>query len=306
MAGQFESYLAWDLYKATFSETDQDGFLVVQPDHYGEKNGGGPPGEVHFPFGFWSNPLDPDVDSAGNVGEGCNAFIAWEGSEPHVLLGSDPRVTPLLPNRVKGESGIYGAKGNFVRCQVDGAVTMYTTADATTAGQVIYRRAAPNGFADVAPWGRQTFDANGWRVVTASGARFVMGGIGGLSAPLGAIDSYAKLSAATVRIQGTVITLGPATGVSDAVAKATPALTSLDAIQAALTAVSALLAAMQAAIVAVPAGTTPAPGPGPGALAAAITAATALLGPAQVAVAGAATAIGAAHGTLPSSSTTVV
>jgi len=234
----FDSVLHWDLYGLAFSEMDPDGFLIGQPDHYGEKAGGGPGGEIHQPFGFWSNPPDPEVDPDGNIGRRCNVFVAWEGGQPHLIAGSDPRFIPLLPNRVKGESGIYGSKGNFVRCQVDGGVTMYTTADGTPTGQVVYRRAAPDNFADVAPWGRETFDANGKRIVTASGARFVMGGIAGLPDPVSVIGSYIKLSAGTVRLEGTVITIGPATGISDAIAKATP----VTAVFSALGSVVAILA----------------------------------------------------------------
>lgn len=303
----FEPVLAWDLYGIAGSEMDPSGFLLIQPDHYGEKAGGGPSAEAHYPFGLWGNPPDPETDADGNLGVRCNVLWAWEGGQGHAFPGSDPRVTPLLPNRVKGESGIYGARGNFFRCQVDGACTAYTTADGTTTGQVVYRRAAPSGFADVAPWGRHTFDPYGWRVVTASGARFVMGGIGGIPAPLSVLGSYAKLSASALRFEGSLITLGPAAGAGDAVARATGTNLTFAAVDSALVAIGVALAALQAAVGAVPAGTTPAPsGGGPAALGAAITAAIAAVGGAATAIGTAGGAVVAAQASIPSTSTTVV
>lgn len=228
----FEPVLAWDLYGASGSELDPDGFLLIQPDHYGEKNGGGPSAEVHHPYGFASRPLDPEVDADGNLGKRCNVFVAWEGGQAHVIVGSDPRITPILPPLKKGESVFYGARGQFVRCKEDGSVAIYTTADGSLTGQTVSLSVAPGTIEMFAPWGTVKFNPTGFHVVTASGATLEMGGIGGMPSPFDALGNWAKLSGAMVQIEGSVISLGTTAGVSEPAAKATSLVTYLTAIEA--------------------------------------------------------------------------
>lgn len=90
----------------------------------------------------------------------------------------------------------------------DKSIYLYTTNDGTPTGKGVYLRIAPTALEFYAPWGRLVFDASGFHAVTASGARLDLGGIGGLPGPLSALSSYATLSAASVKAEGSVVFLG--------------------------------------------------------------------------------------------------
>jgi hypothetical protein len=273
----------WDLGTAVSSEYDADGFLYVAFDSYGEKNSGVPPAELHSAYGFLSRSLDPDVDPEGNPTLGCNLWRAFEGNVPHSLFAQDPRVMLKLPQLKKGEAMFHGAASNFIRCKEDGSVVTMATSDGTSTGQTIFHRIGPTDDMIFAPWGKRTFDANGYHLFTRSGARLDMGGIGGLPSPLSSLGSYATLSAKILRLDGTIVAIGPSGAPADAVAKATPVLTAL----AALNSVLAALVTPGAYVSAAP-GSPAVPGPG---LIAAVAAAEATLA--------------AAPGLVPSNSATV-
>lgn len=116
-------------------------------------------------------------------------------------------------NMKEGEMCIHpGDADNASRVmfKADKSIILYTTDNALPTGKGVYLRVAPTALEFYAPWGRLVFDATGFHAVTASGARLDMGGIGGLPSPLDTLASYATLSAATVKCEGSVVFLGPA------------------------------------------------------------------------------------------------
>jgi hypothetical protein len=230
------NFIGLELAKVTWSGIDPvNGFHAVQVDVYGQRPGMDP-WQLSHTYGFLSRPLDPDPDG----GRGCSAFYYRKGqSEGFAWLANDPRVQDLLPEILPGESFQYGAKGQFVRCHPDGKISIFTTSDATPNGQSVYQQVAPTGFTRVAPWGRETFDANGFHVKHVSGARIDLGAIGGLSAPLDALNSYVTLSAQAVHIEAALVTLGPADGAGMPAAKATVATAVFSALAGVLTALEA-------------------------------------------------------------------
>lgn len=90
----------------------------------------------------------------------------------------------------------------------DNSITMYTTDDGKPTGHGVYLKLSSTALEFYAPWGRLVFDASGFHVVTASGARMDLGGIGGIPGPLSTLASYATLSAATVKCAGSIVMLG--------------------------------------------------------------------------------------------------
>src|SRR6185369_2237217 len=130
------------------------------------------------------------------------------------------------------------AKGQFIRCHPDGKISIFTTDDATPNGKSVYSQVAPTGFTRLGPWGRETFDANGYHLKHVSGARIDLGAIGGFPAPLDAINSYVTISAQSVILDAATVSLGPDNGLGMPAAKATVA-------NAVFTAVSAVLTALK-------------------------------------------------------------
>lgn len=268
-------FVGIELGTVTWSGIDPvNGFHAIQIDGLGHAGLGSD--QLSHTYGFASRALDPDP----KTGKGCSVFWYNKGSsERFAWLANDPRVQALLPEILPGESFQYGAKGQFVRCHPDGKISVYTTDDATPNGKSVYLQVAPTGFTQVAPWGRQTFDANGYHLKHVSGARIDLGAIAGLPPPLDALSSYFTVSAQMVRIEGSVVSLGPAAGVAEPAAKATT-------LQGVLSTVAAVLTALEA----------------PGSIIAPSGGGPCALGPALIAAIGAAnSAISAAAATLPSS-----
>src|SRR6187431_1662531 len=202
------NFVGLELATVTWSGIDPvNGFHAVQVDVFGQKPGMDP-WQLSHTYGFLSRPLDPDPS-----GKSCSVFYYRKGTaEGFAWLANDPRVQALLPEILPGESFQYGAKGQFIRCHPDGKISLFTTDDATPNGKSVYQQVAPTGFTRVAPWGRETFDANGLHVKHVSGARLDLGAVGGLPPPLDALNSYVTLSAQMVRIEGATVSLGPAGG----------------------------------------------------------------------------------------------
>jgi hypothetical protein len=230
-----------DLAKVTWSGIDPvNGFHAVQVDVFGSR-----PGmdawQLSHTYGFLSRPLDPEPDG----GKGCSAFYYRKGTaEGFAWLANDPRIQDLLPESLPGESFQYGPKGQFIRCHPDGKISIFTTDDATPNGKSVFQQVAPSGFTRVAPWGRETFDANGFHLKHVSGARIDLGAIAGFPPPLDALNTYFTVSAQMVRIEGATVSIGPAGGAGMPAAKATVTLTVFQSIASALQACSAALTAL--------------------------------------------------------------
>lgn len=272
------------LHQVSYSEVDANGFIGIQFDAFGEEKSGMPAVEAHHPFGFMSRPADPLVDANGSPQFGCNVLIGWDGDECHAWVLADPRSRLVLPTLLKGESIQYGVAGNFVRCHADGRLSLFTTDDGTPNGKTVALQVKPDGLLFNAPWGKIVFDATGFHVLHSSGAAIDLGAIGGLPAPLAALGSYVKLTAAMVQREASIIADGTA-GASEPVAKSIALLATLGAMQSAITSLQATVAALVGA------------GTGAGAPAAVLVSAGA--------VTAAATAVGTAAVTVPSASSGV-
>jgi hypothetical protein len=96
---------------AVLTEYDENGFIGVQFDAFGEK--GIAPPELLHQYGFASRPLDPTTSESGETTFGCEALVGWEGSDAFAFLFGDPRVTPKVPQLKKGGSAQYASDGSF-------------------------------------------------------------------------------------------------------------------------------------------------------------------------------------------------
>jgi hypothetical protein len=281
--------ITFELGQIQFTEYDEDSeALKAQPDA-----GGMAPRlaseQVHHFLGVASRPNDPELGPNGKPldGSGSLALIGKDGTDRFIIPLGDPRDLAKLPRLKKGERMLYGPAANFARCHADGSVTTFTTTDGTLNGKSVYAQVRPDGILWVAPWGKLSFDANGFHMLHSSGARMDAGAIGGLPSPLDQLGSYFKIAAASVQIEGAIVAIGTAAGASDAAARATPTVAALAAIAGALTAIQEAMVAMGPALV-----------PGQPATLAATKIATA-----AVAVSSAVSVIGSAPTTIPSATT---
>jgi hypothetical protein len=277
-----------EYHAVRFSETDENGFIGIQIDAHGSRPG--PSHELFHTYGFYSRPLDPELDEGGRPKPeaACHVALEYEGNAvERAWLGHDPRPIAKLPLIKAGESIHYGPLANFVRCHADGGVSVYTTDDGTENGRSIYYNVSPSGHVWIGPWGRATFDFAGFHVTHASGAELHLGGIGGMPAPLDELSSYFRVKAHMGQVEATALCLGTSAGVVEPVAKATSTLALFAAFKTATDALAAAVAAIGATP---PVSSNPAVGTALTALTAALT--------------GLATAVTAAQVALPSSSTT--
>lgn len=215
-----------------------------------------------------------------------------------IIAVTKPNPQPL-PTLKANEPILMGPARNFVRCHTDGKISLFTTDDGTQTGKAVFAQIRPDGFRLVHPYAKFILDKTGCHVFHSSGARIDLGAVSGMPAPLDSLGSYATVSAAMVKVEGSAIAIGTGSGAPDAVAHATPTLTVLGALNTALAAVATALSALTA--------------PGSVATAGTATAQTgAIVGAAATAIANAATAITTAASTLatqtpllPTNSTTV-
>ncbi len=217
------------------SKHDKDQFLAIIPETFGPSSTLGAI-EVSHPYGFASRPVDKDVSGA------CGAYYGVDGAQGFAWLANDGRIQSKLPEVLPGESFQYGVTGNFVRCHKDGRISLFTTDDATVDGRTVALTIGPTGLVFNAPWGNLKFDATGFHVLHSSGARIDLGACGGLPAPLDSLASYATLSAALVHVEGSAVSLGASSPLSEPAAKALQSAQALTAITTALIAVGAALA----------------------------------------------------------------
>lgn len=284
------------LKQVRFTDYDANGFLGIQCDAYGEQESGVPACEAKSPYGIYGRPPDPEV-AGPDVVFGAGVLELKDGDESYAFALHDPRLIPGFPQLKKGETVVYGPAFNFTRYHADGRISTMCTSDLTADGQMVAYEQGPDGWTWNAPWGIQRNDATGFHYRHASGARFDVGGISGVPAPLGAASSYWKLEAFLVSIKGVTVQLG--TGAYEPAAKALVTLSVLAAQAAADTAQAAANAAVAAALSAL--GAIPANAAASGPCAAAATA----LGVATAAQSSAVSAIAASATTLPARSVSV-
>lgn len=247
----------WDIYNVTGSSVDADGFHSVTVDAEGEQ--GSVPIPVQHMHGLWSMPLDPVVDPGSGEpipSKACAVLVAWEGSSGHAWPVNDPRVVANLPTGVPGETILFNDFGAFIREHADGSISLSTTTTGgSPAGQTVASRVMPTGFLEFAPWGRRTFDQNGFRVTHVGGAKLSLGYAGGL---VPGLSSTFLAQADIVSISGSAVSIGPSGVAQQPVAQALPLVTILADIAAALQAINAGMALI----------TSLTPGAGPAAAAA--------------------------------------
>lgn len=232
------SPLVWDMGVAMLSAYDADGFLEVQYDAEGENESGLFPYEAHSLGGMQHRPLDPVVDDNGlpDESQACTVLFATEGDKGHIFVLEDPRVIVNLPLLQKGETQVYAAAGQFILLGADGSITSVTTDDGgAPTGTTITDALTPDGCDLVAPWGRQSFDAHGWRVQTAGGGNFTIGYAGGLIPGLG---SFISAQADMIELDAAAITIGPTGVPAMGVTQAIPLATALETVTAALTTIA--------------------------------------------------------------------
>lgn len=241
--------ITFQLGQVQLTEYDEHDVLRAQPDGLGASPRLGSHQTHHF-SGFASRSNDPDTGPNGEILEGSGglALVGKDGTDRFVIPLGDPRNLAKVPILKKGEAMMYGPAANFVRMHLEGDVTTFASTDGTLNGKSVYSQVKPDGFLWFSPWGKQTFGATGFHMLHSSGARIDCGAIGGLPAPLNALSSYAKISAAMVQIEGAMVAIGTASGVPDAIAKATPVIEAFTAIGSALTAIQAALVAMAPAL----------------------------------------------------------
>lgn len=192
---------------ATVSTTDIDsktGVLLGSMELDAEGQSGADAFEMVSPYGLASRP--PDATEK----DGAQCGYAFIGSRPYAMAFGDTRSTPLLAALKKGESMLYGYFGNFIRCKVDGTISLFTTTDGKVDGQAqgVFMNFAPLAWQFKAPWGKQTFDATGWHLNTISGAEMHLGSIVGLPAPFDQLTSYIDMMASQVRIKTAMLDIG--------------------------------------------------------------------------------------------------
>ncbi len=249
--------LELDIFCATYSAWDRDGYLTVAVDEFGVDDGSGYSSasaknyEGHHPLGILSRPLDPVLDSQGQADPKQSTIVLrmLEGGRGSVLPLEDTRVMPLLPAIRKGETILYGsAWGQFVRLHDDGTISLYTTTTSAIVGGgkplQLLLDPSHGSFEVVVPTGRLRLGPEGFSVQDSSGASMRIGGMSGLPAPLDKIASQFVVQAGSVDLDASIVATGPSEGVSGgAPALATP-------VQGIITAITTWAGAVQAALAA--------------------------------------------------------
>lgn len=164
--------------------------------------------EIWGCLGLASRPAKP---VAGKSSAQCikinggdrDACIAWRDTRGQDIYGNlGPGDTVLYAPGPEGE-------GQAKVClKGDGAITIHTTNDNTESGKGVYLRLDPNKLEFRAPWGRITFDASGFTVLCANGAKFNLGGVTPAFGAACGLTSYCNISAQTINCNG-ICNLGP-------------------------------------------------------------------------------------------------
>lgn len=165
--------------------------------------------ELWQTFGLVSKP--PKASAGKAAGQ---VVVVSKGDHDVAIAGRDLRGQELTGQLDDGETCVYGSgpdgtsQGRTIY-KSDGSVTTFTTVGNEAGASAVFWRISPTGLEFVAPWGTLRFDESGFHVKHASGARLDLGGIGGLPSPLDTLGSYASISAATARVHGGLVMIGP-------------------------------------------------------------------------------------------------
>ena len=239
MQDQFE----YDFAVAASSSYDADGYLSVGIDQYG--NTGADPVELHHQFGFACRPLDPQVDSLGNVTNGCTMKVWTEGSRKHGMPLGDPSVVPNLALLGKGDSMQYSASGSFWKLTGQGVNKgriAGSTSD-TNGFDMGFVMDPTSGHSLFGRYGQMSFGPTGWRLRTLAGPTITVGGVTGPG--LGPAGQFISMRAGTVRLLAPTVVLG-GKGIRSPVALATPLAAALATVSTALQSVATALTALGA------------------------------------------------------------
>ncbi len=136
--------IRYDLATNQLTEYDEDNFLAVHVDGYGEDASLGAM-ELHHPYGFVGRPRDPDAD-----GKGALVKLWLEGDKGYAIAFEDVRIATLLPVVKKGGSAMYCATGGFVEFDGEtGTLTAYVpyafTGTIATKAHLLQIGLDPNG-----------------------------------------------------------------------------------------------------------------------------------------------------------------
>jgi hypothetical protein len=168
-------------------------------------------GQFFQPSGFFSRPLDPGKDALGKLDptKTPEVLYFYDGPILRAMPLADPRTTPGIPALQKGEAAVHSASGAFTRASIDGSVVAWTSSKGgDPSGASIFSLISPTQFQRVAPWGKETWNASYYRLVTHAGASVTINSISGLPGPLSAISTMMKLEADMVRISGKIVVIG--------------------------------------------------------------------------------------------------
>lgn len=134
------------------------------------------------PPGFTSMAIGPGaIDINGNFAQSNTsptsgqALALFKNDQWMVLGTRDTRVQNRPGNLGPGDSSQYALIGQAsCTTKSDGSVTLSTTDDNTAVGNNVQLTISPTGLYFIAPFGRITFDAAGFRVTNAAGATFTL------------------------------------------------------------------------------------------------------------------------------------
>jgi hypothetical protein len=236
--GAGDSMVQLDLQNITGTSVDADGYPQAQHNEDGEQ--GGPALQVVGPLGFISMPLDPVMDNDGvepDPAQSAMSLRMTQGSRGFSFPLMDPREIALIPLPLPGERLWHSAFGSFVRHHADGSVSIATTdaggAPTDSSGnqaQSIALRLTPTGRECFGPFGRENFDAMSWRLTHAGGTRVAFGAVSGLPGPMSGGQSYARIEAGIIELNGQAVSIGPGDSPHQTVAWALPLVTILQQI----------------------------------------------------------------------------
>jgi hypothetical protein len=127
-----------------------------------------------------------------------------------VIILADNANPAVIGNLVDGEAGVVAALGVArVLLKKNGTIVLYTSDNNTITGNDVFLKMGPSTLTFISPWCTIECSPNGYFVKHGSGAQIRMGAINGLPAPLNVLASYAKLKAATCKVDGSSVLLGP-------------------------------------------------------------------------------------------------